>query len=216
VTGADGKPAIEVIANLNDPSIPVTATPVSGTSGSSRATWLPDGRILFEVGGHGLWVVEEDGTGLQQLVPNGNGASVSPDGSEIAYVVATGQADAPAYQIHVRSADGGTERTILQDPAIGPQMVAWSPDGSKLAFYGWVLPDGRYDVFVMDPHGSKPTQLTLSDHGAGSFAPSWSPDGTRIAFVSDRAGSVGIYVMNADGGDQKLILANGTQPAWQP
>jgi len=206
-----------VVANLDDPSTPPVVTPLPGTSGGSRPTWLADGRIMFQIGGQGLWVVGPDGADLQQLTPAGSGASVSPDGTEMAFVLATGnQGAAPGYEIHVRPMAGGPERTLLKDPSIGPQAVTWSPDGTRLAFYGWVLPDGRYDVFVMNADGSPPRQLTVSGHGAGSFAPSWSPDGKRIAFASDRAGSVGIYVMSADGSGQQLIQANGLQPAWQP
>jgi TolB protein len=43
--------------------------------------------------------------------------------------------------------------------------------------------------------------------------------GTEIAFVSDRSGNKEIYVMNADGSDQRAATANGsinTFPDWSP
>jgi DNA-directed RNA polymerase specialized sigma24 family protein len=39
--------------------------------------------------------------------------------------------------------------------------------------------------------------------GAGGLA--WSPDGRRVAFVSNRGGSYGLYVMNADASGQRSV-----------
>jgi Tol biopolymer transport system component len=50
--------------------------------------------------------------------------------------------------------------------------------------------------------------------------PSWSPDGSRIAFVTTRNGRAEIFVMNADGTEQRLIAAmpntNLVDPRWSP
>ena len=54
----------------------------------------------------------------------------------------------------------------------------------------------------MRADGTAQTQLTTTtDHNDGR--PAWSPDGTKIAFDSDRDGDPAIYVMNADGGNQR-------------
>src|SRR5215210_2469930 len=47
----------------------------------------------------------------------------------------------------------------------------------------------------------------------------WSPDGKRIAFTSDRLGSLDIFVMNANGTQQRaLVRSSGDEwrPAWSP
>jgi Tol biopolymer transport system component len=52
-----------------------------------------------------------------------------------------------------------------------------------------------------------------------SEEPAWSPDGRKIAFVSDRAGNAEIYVMNADGSEQRRLTRNAAPdfgPAWSP
>jgi TolB protein len=48
---------------------------------------------------------------------------------------------------------------------------------------------------------------------------SYSPDGQRIVFESDRGGSQQLYVMNADGSDQRRISFGGgtyATPVWSP
>jgi len=62
-----------------------------------------------------------------------------------------------------------------------------------------------------------PVQLTVSP--ARDLRPVWSPDGTRIAFYSDRSDNRDIWVMNADGSDQKQLTtdpADDARPAWSP
>lgn len=68
--------------------------------------------------------------------------------------------------------------------------VAWSPDGTKIAFHfagftGFGRPytgDPRHGIYMMNADGTNPVQLTQSDRREGS--PSWSPDGTKIVFSS--------------------------------
>ncbi|MFW6116209.1 MAG: TolB family protein, partial [bacterium] len=47
----------------------------------------------------------------------------------------------------------------------------------------------------------------------------WSPSGEQIAFSSDRDGNYEIYVMNADGSDQRRLTSSpGTDwgATWSP
>ena len=39
-------------------------------------------------------------------------------------------------------------------------------------------------------------------------APVWSPDGSKIAFMTDRTGKWGIWIMNADGSEQRAMFPN--------
>jgi Tol biopolymer transport system component len=82
--------------------------------------------------------------------------------------------------------------------------------GAKIAFVR------SNELYVVGLDGSEPRRLT---HNARPVAPSWSPDGRMIAFGSDRDGNPEVYVMNADGNDQRDLTRDPTKdraPAWSP
>lgn len=61
--------------------------------------------------------------------------------------------------------------------------------------------------------------LRLTTDPANDLRPAWSPDGTRIAFFSNRSGNNEIWLMNADGSDQRQLTndpADDRRPAWSP
>ena len=59
----------------------------------------------------------------------------------------------------------------------------------------------------------------LTTDPANDLRPAWSADGARIAFFSSRSGNYDIWVMNADGGNQRQLTddpADDRRPAWSP
>ena len=68
-------------------------------------------------------------------------------------------------------------------------------------------------MWTINADGSDLTQLT--DSPGFDFDPSWSPDGKRIAFRKEQSEETEIWVMNADGTDQRRLTA-GLSPAWSP
>ena len=87
------------------------------------------------------------------------------------------------------------------------ERKAASPNG-KIVFQSTQGGDGFVnDIYVMDAEGKRQTRLT--DDPADDTTPVWSPQGDSIAFLSARRG-VGyeLYLMNADGTDQRLLFAD--------
>lgn len=100
------------------------------------------------------------------------------------------------------SAAGTDSPLWLRNPAI-------SPDGKTIAF------TYKGDIFCVPVGGGNARQMTTSQ--AYDTTPMWSPDGTRIAFVSDREGSLDIYVMDAAGGTPVRITSHSSNEqlrAW--
>jgi Tol biopolymer transport system component len=94
-----------------------------------------------------------------------------------------------------------------------------TPNG-KIVFQSTQGGDGfTNDIYTMDAEGRHQTRLT-DDPGDDTSA-FWSPQGDRIAFLSGRRGNgYEIFVMNADGSDQRPLRdANAvfvSPPVWSP
>ncbi len=185
-------------------------------------------KIVFEGerdGDPGIYVVNPDGSGLQNLAPGGGGwePTWSPDRTKIlftSFLHGSGQAD---EEVYVMDADGSNMRRLTHTPGEGTSSWSadWSPDGEQIVFtsnrdgsdLGW---DGE-ELYVMAADGSNVRRLTRR---LGSEAvPAWSPDGTKIAFTrsapGEQEGRSDIYVIQPDGTNLRRLSAGG-RPSWSP
>ncbi len=78
------------------------------------------------------------------------------------------------------------------------------------------------DIFTMNPDGSDVRQLTNLGPDSGAFWESWSPDGKEIVFAEFRPPDFlgQLWLMNSDGGNQHLLLAEADfddeRPSFTP
>jgi eukaryotic-like serine/threonine-protein kinase len=82
-------------------------------------------------------------------------------------------------------------------------LPAWSRSGNLIAYVSDAA--GNLDIWICDPSGTNPINLTASHAGIDSM-PAWSPDSQRVAFFSGREGG-GLYTMNAFGGEVRRVTA---------
>jgi Tol biopolymer transport system component len=88
-----------------------------------------------------------------------------------------------------------------------PAQATFPGHNGRIAFV--TARGGCCNISTMDPHGSDVLQLTNVASGTAAFDPFWSPDGRRIVFDIQRFSSTfqsQIWVMNADGSDQRRLL----------
>jgi len=88
----------------------------------------------------------------------------------------------------------------------------YEPCGSLCAT-GSVAFVRNYDIYLMNVDGTRVMQLT---NGGASMDPTWSPDGRRIAFTRGTQFGSDIHLMDADGSNARLFVANASSPAWSP
>ncbi|WP_169813369.1 PD40 domain-containing protein [Nocardia vaccinii] len=170
------------------------------------------------VGGFWITVMDRDGGHVRKLIHGGYGCPVfSPDGSKIAFT--------RGGAVYLMNADGGAVQqlhvdSLELDPSghfphgqdqDGPSTdrPAFSPDGSKI-----VISDSGV-MWVMASDGTGARQL-LPGEVYADFDPVFTPDGAGIVFSSSRPPNGGIYRMDVDGRNIRLLRADGYCPSFSP
>jgi hypothetical protein len=189
------------------------------------ASLSPDGsQVVYAVedrrhsSGSGIYAVDAQGgtprllrsTSMEPFVlPGWRGQmywpAFSPDGTKIAYFHGGGD---HSHSLRVMNADGTSPRVLFgpkQRPNPAASHVyglAWSPDGSRLAFDADGT--GAKGIWVIGADGSQLTRV-IPD----GMSPSWSPDGSRIAYAHRGA----LYVAQRDGTHVRRLIA-GVNPSF--
>lgn len=210
---ASGNPEISIYSFLTHHLLPFPHYRGLNTT----PAWSPDGKKLAFCssmsGTPEVYVSGATGSGLQRLTFSPS-VNISPvwnpkTGNELAFV--SDRSGTP--QIYIMNADGTNLRRLV---TAGGDAVApsWSPNGLFMAFAWAVTETGTYDVYVIEIATGRIIQLT---HDAGrNEHPWWAPDGRHLVFESTRTGKKEVWMMLADGTDQKQITTQGENwnPSW--
>jgi Tol biopolymer transport system component len=191
---------------------------------TSPPAWSPDG-TRFVVGARGGALYSFDvRTGARSLLvrlPGDHLDSVdqivwSPDGAHLAVM---NDLEAGTGRLYVLNADGSSVRVVVDD--FGTGAVAWSPDGTRLAYADGSGRLGKLRLWVAPMDGSAPAEIGSPPAASCVLQDllcdrelTWSPDGSRIAVRTYGDGSVVLSAIDADGSGHVVRIDELTYRSW--
>ena len=188
--------------------------------------WSPDGgRIAFSNrvdGNIDVYVIDLDGGNLTRLTTHpaidGN-PDWAPDGSRLSFESKRDTSQPDHASIYTMNADGSNQQQVFYTPELF--CSSWSQEGSRIVFTSHRPPAGASepvtDLFSINPDGTDLQRVTQGE--AFDLYASYSPDGLQIAYLKAIGGDFRIYVIDADGSNERRIAGRGQvdeDPAWSP
>jgi DNA-binding winged helix-turn-helix (wHTH) protein/Tol biopolymer transport system component len=168
------------------------------------ASWFPDGNHVLAVNSSeyedrpSLWSISVLGGYARKLLENARNGSVSPDGSQIAFI----RGDATNQEIWLASAQGEQQHKVIgqtggvekeqSSEALGEPgdifgQLVWSPDGSRFAFtryaYNPGFRDGDVALGICNP-ATNHVDFVLSNRQLGETV-AWTADGRLVYSLSE-------------------------------
>jgi Tol biopolymer transport system component/predicted Ser/Thr protein kinase len=176
----------------------------------------PDGKFVAFISNRGetfdIWLIQSNGNGLANLTKGRIGDARAPlraigfsgDGSEV------WSAGTEARRLMLWPLIGGEPHHFLADRAA---EVAWSTDGSRVAYHTWEPGD---PTFVADHNGTNPRQVVQNDPGLHNHFPIWSKDGRWIYLVRGRPATreMDLWRISPDGGAPEQLTHLKTDIAY--
>ena len=195
----------------------------TGPANDVSPVWSPDGtRIAFvrmDQGQGECVVMQASGAGDEQKFPGcgAPGDETQPfpalswmrDGQSLVVVQQIKQQPAALAALSLK---GGSIQPISHPPAGKEDSTpAVSPDGSAIAFVRSTGPEGA-DIFLCDPTGANPRQLTFDDRPIRGLA--WTRDGQDLVYAGQRVGGLRLWRLPAYGGSPKDLIIAGRQAQY--
>jgi dipeptidyl aminopeptidase/acylaminoacyl peptidase len=123
----------------------------------------------------------------------------SPDANQLAFLRDRGGDE--RFDIWLVDRDGEHDRNLTNEPGVMHRDIAWSPDGTKLAYVANSA-GKSFAIHVIDL--ATGTKRALTDGSQDDMQPRWSPDGTLLVFWSRRESTrtnADLYVVASSGGE---------------
>jgi len=172
---------------------------------------------------HDIFTVSADGRTRKRLTKDSadnQGPRFSPDGTMVAFV---SNRDGDIENLFVSDVEGGSVRK-LSDEDLPVRTIAWSPDGSVIAF-GTGIGDEDY-ISVADVRKRKAKRVLWKkdaeygvQEGFGSMLSPWSSDGKRLLFTSNEGDQVDIGELDLASGKTRWLVRSKNEkhsPQWSP
>ena len=205
--------------------------------GGIEPVWSPGGaRIAYHsTRTQGLWIVDVATGDRGEIYPvdreNEHKAvnfAWAPGGQRLVLVDSVFRRSATMVVVE---ADGGGSVPVLVSPQ-APELYfpQWSPNGDKILYVSLLGersgPDYPYNLWIMNPDGSRQTQLTR-DIDVTAGIPRWSPDGNWIVFTGIRYYEepqplTDLWLIDRTGTELKHLTSNFTSASnewlatWSP
>jgi len=190
--------------------------------GFARPRWSPDGRSIAYVKAGQLWTMRADGTAQRRLTTRpAAGPSWSPDGKWVAFASLSCSGGPGVYRISATAA-GATPEVLFPRDCRGEELpaepgaatttakepvraslserlrtddaVAWSPDGTRVAFRGGDC-ESVYDACLSVGTVATGGELAVAAYGGGgrqnqgfAVVPGWRADGAKLAWTAYQKG----------------------------
>ncbi len=187
--------------------------------------WSPDDNQIAFISHRndslGIFIMEADGSSPRSVFDSAaHEADLDWVGNLVAFTKDS--------RIWVMQADGSTARPLTEPPRAGEWGAAnlpfgdydprISPDASRVVFerlWDDTSPHGNYDIYVQDLASFQEVRLTASGYSQGLA--SWSHSGQQLVYIVaaiDQSGKYDLYLMNADGTDNRNITPDYFPPQF--
>ena len=96
----------------------------------------------------------------------------------------------------------GSQRNLTSTPGAHERDPAWSPDGSRIAYFSDA--SGEYELVVRSQSDGSTTRYDLGAKGGSGFyeGTTWSPDGRHVSFLDN---SWSLWVLTLESGAMERI-----------